>query len=154
MSIVALCIAGVLAGCGSVTQGIAFQPPAGWTGTPAMFGRFQMWMKSGQNKDSNEILMLIKGDASSMHGDLTNLPPQYSSNLKVVKHGNTRLCGGSQPAEQVVGEGTDKNGKRSAVEMMSSVIGTQRYIAMYVHPFGMAPDPQAESAIHSLCPTK
>lgn len=154
MSIVALCIAGVFAGCGSVTQGIAFQPPAGWTGTPAMFGRFQIWMKSGQSKDSNQILMLIKGDPRHMHGDLTNLPPQYSSNLKVVKSGTTRLCGGTQQAQELVGEGTDKNGKRSAVEMTSDVIGADRYIAMYIHPLGVRPDPAAESAIHSLCPTK
>lgn len=119
-----------------------------------MFGRFQLWMKPGQQKDSPQMLMLIKGDASKMHGDLTNLPPQYSSNLKIVKKGKTSLCGGSQEAEQLVAEGSDKNGKRSQVEMMSDVIGRDRYIAMYIRPIETSADPQAESAIHSLCPTK
>lgn len=119
-----------------------------------MFGRFQLWMKPGQQKDSPQMLMLIKGDASKMHGDLTNLPPQYSTDLKIVKKGSTRLCDGSQDAEQLVAEGSDKNGKRSQVEMMSDVIGTQRYIAMYIRPVAVPADAQAESAIHSLCPTK
>ncbi len=154
LPIVGVCIIGLFSGCGSVTQGIAFQPPAGWTGTPAMFGRFQMWMKSGQDKNSTQILMLVKGDASNMRGDLTNLPPQYSSDLKFVKRGTTQLCGGTQTAEQLAAEGTGRNGRRSQVDMISDVIGTQRYIAMYIRPISMAPDPQAESAIHSLCATK
>ena len=100
------------------------------------------------------MLMLIKGDANSMHGDLTNLPPQYSTNLKVIKQDNAKICGGLQPAQELVAEGTDKNGKRSQVEMTSAVIGKDRYIAMYLRPLGMRPDAQAETAIHSLCPTK
>lgn len=154
LPIVALCVAFVLAGCGSVTQGITFAPPAGWTGTPAMFGRFQMWMKNGKQKDSTQLLMLVKGDAKNTHGDLTNLPPQYSKDLKVIKQGKTSMCGGAQPGEQLVAQGTDQNGKRSQVEMTSTVIGNDRYIAMYIRPVDMHPDPQAESALNALCPTK
>lgn len=154
LPIVALCIASALAGCGSVAQGTTFQPPAGWTGTPAMFGRFQMWMKSGKEKDTTQLLMLVKGDSSKVKADLNDLPPQYSSNLKVLKHGETKLCAGSQPAQELVAEGTDKQGKTSQVEMTSTVIGSDRYIAMYIRPLAMRPDPDAETAIHALCPTK
>ncbi|HET9096501.1 MAG TPA: hypothetical protein VFN37_07550, partial [Candidatus Baltobacteraceae bacterium] len=117
LPIVALCVAFVLAGCGSVTQGIKFAAPAGWTGTPAMFGRFQMWMKNGQQKGSTQLLMLVKGDAKNTHGDLANLPPQYSKNLKVLKKGTVSMCGGTQPGEQLVAQGTDadRNGTRSEI---------------------------------------
>lgn len=154
LPIVALCVAFVLAACASVTQGIAFAPPSGWTGTPAMFGRFQMWMKSGQQKDTTQLLMLVKGDAKNTRGDLTNLPAQYNKNLKILKQEKTRMCGGTQPGEQVVAEGSDQNGKRSQVEMTSTVIGNDRYIAMYIRPVAIRPDPQAESALNALCPTK
>lgn len=153
LPIVALCIAGALAACGSVTQGIAFQAPSGWTATPAMFGRFQMWIKSGQDKQLTQMVMLVKGDAASTHADFTNLPPQYSKNVKVMQHGNVTLCG-SQQAEQYVAQGTDSNGKRSQIEMLSSVVGKDRYIAMYLRPATMTPDASAEAAIHSLCPLK
>lgn len=152
MPIVTLCIAGVLAGCASVTSNIAFRPPAGWIGTPAMLGRLQMWIKSGQQKDSMpQMLMLVKGNKSDTHADFNNLPPQYSKNLHVLRHGNMKLCG-TQPAEQFVAQGTDNNGKRAQIEMTTTVIGKDRYVAMYIRPVSMAADPQAETAIHSLCP--
>lgn len=153
LPIVALCIAGVLAGCGSVTQGIDFQAPSGWTATPAMFGRFQMWIKNGKDKNSTQMVMLVKGDANSTRADFTDLPPQYGKDLKVMRHGSVTLCG-TQPAEQYAAQGTDNNGKRSQVEMLSSVIGKDRYIAMYLRPASMSADASAEAAIHSLCPVK
>jgi hypothetical protein len=154
MAIVALCIAGVLAGCGSVTNGLAFQAPAGWTGTPAMFGHLQMWMKNGRQKDSMQMVMLVKGNVNKDgNEDLSMVPPQYSKDMKTVQKGDTKLCG-KQPAQQMIAEGTDKDGKHTRVEVISTVIGTDRYIAMYIRPSAMPADPMAESAIHSLCPLK
>jgi len=155
LSIVALCIAGVLAGCGSVTNGLAFQAPTGWTGTPAMFGRLQMWVKSGKDKGSTQIVMLVKADAKNTKSDFTLIPSQYGNgkDMKMLSHGDTKLCG-TQPAEQFVGEGTDKDGKKSRIEMVSTVVGSDRYVAMYMRPAVMSADPMAESAIHSLCPEK
>lgn len=152
--IVALCVVALLAGCGSVTQGIAFQAPTGWTGTPAMFGRLQMWMKSGKEKNTTQMLMLVKGDSKNMQADLSSLPPQYGKDLKVLKRGDTKLCGGTQPAQQFVAQGADKDGHRSQIEMTSTVIGNDRYVAMYIRPLTVSPDAQAEAAIVSLCPTK
>lgn len=151
ISIVALCIAGMLAGCGSVTNGLAFSPPSGWTGTPAMFGHLQMWMKSGQQKDTTQMVMLVKGDAKNTHSDFSAVPSQYSKDTNVVSHGSIKLCG-TQQAEQFVAEGTDRNNQRSRIEMVSTVIGSDRYIAMYIRPVSMPADASAESAIHSLCP--
>lgn len=153
LPIVALCVAGVLAGCGSVTEGIAFAPPSGWTSTPAMFGRFQMWMKNTQEKNTTQMVMLVRGDANNMHADFNVLPPQYAKDVKVMQHGNVTLCG-TQPAEQFVAQGTDNSGKRSQIEMFSSVIGKNRYLAMYLRPANAPADPSAEAAIHSLCPMK
>lgn len=153
MSIVTLCIAGALAGCGSVTGGTSFQPPAGWTGTPAMFGRLQMWMKGSKNKgDVPQILMLIKGDKNNMKADFTDVPPQYSKNTKIIKQGSTKICGGSQQADQFIGEGTSNDGKKTEIEMISTVIGKDRYLAMYIRPQSVSADKDAETAIHSLCP--
>lgn len=155
LSIVALCIAGVLAGCGSVTNGLAFQAPTGWTGTPAMFGRLQMWVKSGKDKGTTQIVMLVKADAKNTKSDFTLIPSQYGNgkDMKMLSHGQTKLCG-TQPAEQFVGEGTDKDGKKSRIEMVSTVVGSDRYVAMYMRPDVMPADPMAEGAIHSLCPEK
>lgn len=119
-----------------------------------MFGRFQMWMKSGKQKDTTQLLMLVKGDAKNVKADLNDLPPQYNKDLKVLKQGHASMCGGTQPGEQLIAEGNDRNGKRSQIEMSSTVIGNNRYIAMYVRPSGMRPDSQAESALNSLCPAK
>ncbi|HET6894339.1 MAG TPA: hypothetical protein VFH72_03055 [Candidatus Baltobacteraceae bacterium] len=152
LSIVALCIAGMLAGCGSVTNGLAFQAPAGWSGTPAMFGRFQAWVKTGKDKSSTQMVMLVKGDANKTKPDFAIVPSEYSKDTHVISHGSTKLCG-TQPAEQFIAEGTSKDGP-SRIEMISTVVGTDRYTAMYIRPAKMAPDKMAEAAIHSLCPLK
>lgn len=117
-----------------------------------MFGRIQMWMKSGQQKDTTQIVMLVKGDASKT-ADLSVVPPQYSQDMKTVQHTSTKLCG-TQPADQYVADGTSKDGKKSRVEFVSTVIDKDRYIAMYIRPQSMPPDQTAETAIHSLCPVK
>jgi len=153
LPLAAVCIAAI-AGCASVTSGIAFQPPSGWTGTPAMFGHFQMWMKSGQQKGSAQMLMLVRGDVKNTRTDLNALPPQLGNDMRVVRHGSVMLCGGTQPAQEYVAVGTDRNGKRSQMELTSTVIGSDRYVAMYVRPLNTPADPQAEAATRSLCPVK
>lgn len=153
ISIVALCIAGTLAGCGSVTSGLAFQAPPGWTGTPAMFGHLQAWVKSGDQKGSTQMVMLVKGNANSTHSGINEVPPQYSKNTNVIARTSVKLCG-TQPAEQEIAEGTDRDGKKSHIEIISTVIDKDRYIAMYLRPATLPADPAAESAIHSLCPLR
>ncbi|HLI94795.1 MAG TPA: hypothetical protein VKT72_01775 [Candidatus Baltobacteraceae bacterium] len=153
VSIVGICIASLLSGCGSVTSGIAFSPPPGWTGTPAVFGHFQMWMKNGQQRDSAQILMLVKGSSSQTAANLTDLPPQYNRNMTMVKHGPVTMCG-TQSGEQYTALGEGRDHKQMRIEMTTTVIGSDRYTAMYLRPAAMTPDAQAETAIHSLCPVK
>jgi hypothetical protein len=153
LSIVALCIAAILAGCGSVTNGLAFQPPSGWTGTPALFGHMQAWVKSGQQKNSTQFVMLVKGNAQNTKSDFDAVPSQYAKNTNVISRGSVKLCG-MQPADQVVAEGTDRDGRRSHIEMVSTVIDRDRYVAMYIRPVNLPADASAESAIHSLCPLR
>ena len=152
LSIVALCIAGMLAGCGRVTNDLAFQAPAGWSGTPAMFGRIQAWVKPNKDKSGMQMVMLVKGDASKKAPDVAIVPSEYSKDIHIISRGSTKLCG-TQPAEQSVAEGTSKDGP-SRIETISTVVGTDRYTAMYIRPAKMAPDKMAEAAIHSLCPLK
>jgi hypothetical protein len=142
----------MLAGCGSVTNGIAFQPPSGWTGTPALFGHMQAWIKNGQQKNS-QFVMLVKGNAQNTKSDFSAVPSQYAKDTHVISRGTVKLCG-TQPADQIVAEGTNQNGRRSHVEMVSTVIDKDRYMAMYIRPIDQPADASAESAIHSLCPLR
>ena len=117
-----------------------------------MFGHLQMWMKSTGGKGSEpELVMLVKGNENSDVSTTNAIPPQYVKDAKIVSRGPVKLCG-TQPAEQTIAEGTDRNGKRSRVEMVSTVIKNDRYVAMYVRPASVSADPVAESSIHSLCP--
>lgn len=155
LPIVALCIAGALAGCASVTQGTQFQPPTGWGGIPAIMGRFQIWFKQGQNKGEGQFLFLVKTNAKDSNNTTDFNQIETSSNtkdLKVLAHGPTKFCG-SQPGEEYRAEGTNSSdGKKVMFEMTSSVIGSDRYLAVYVRPVAVAADQQAEKAIRSLCP--
>ncbi len=117
-----------------------------------MFGHLQMWIKSEQ-KNENQMLILVKGDPKNTRADFAALPPQYGNDAKVLKRQTVTLCG-SQSAQELVAQGNDKSGKRTQIEVMSTIIGANRYVAMYIRPLTLAPDAQAESAIHSLCPVK
>lgn len=153
LPIVALCVAFVLAGCGSVTQGIKFAAPAGWTGTPAMFGRLQMWVKPAKAKgEIPELIILAKGDPKTLKGDFSDVPPQYAKDVKVLKQGQTKICNASQQADQFIGEGSDKGGTKTEIETISTTIDKERYVATYIRPESLKAAKEAEAAIHSLCP--
>lgn len=152
MSIVALCIAGALAGCASVTQGIQFQPPTGWSGIPSIMGRFQMWFKPGSKKGNGQFLLLVKANAKDKSTDFNQIETStQTKDVKVLSHGPAKFCG-TQAGEQYRAEGTDSQGIKMSVDMTSATIGDDKYVAVYVHPASMAADRQAETAIHSLCP--
>lgn len=116
-----------------------------------MFGHMQAWMKSGDQKNTTQFVMLVKGNATTTHSDFNAIPEQYGKNANVIKRGNVKLCG-SQPAEQMIADGTDRAGKRSRIEMVSTIIDKDRYVAMYIRPVTLPADASAEAAIHSLCP--
>ena len=140
----------VLAGCGSVTSGIDFKAPAGWT-TFSLMGRFQMWMKQGADKNKAELVMLVRGQSADTM-DFKQIP-QAGTSIRNQKLSTIKICG-NQRAQYVSAVGTGKNGGDESLEMVSAPVGDQSFLAMYIRPVGTKPDPAAEAAIRSLCMAK
>lgn len=141
----ALCVA-ALCGCGGPADDTQFKPPAGWKSTPGIMGRFQMWMSGDQ------IVMVIKGDKNMSISDAAKSQPGVTG-LQDLKRSDIRLCG-SQPAQYFTARGTsNSNGKQTerAIEGIVTAVGDAGFLAMYIRPFGAAIDPQADSALHTLC---
>ncbi len=140
----------VIAACSGPGDQTAFKPPAGWNSTPGIMGRFQMWMSGEQ------ILMLIRGDQSMTMSSNANSQPWAQGglqNLQDLKTSQITLCGG-QRAQYFSGRGTHQSGSKKTPELIEGVltqIGSDKYLAMYMRPDPMRPDPQAETALHSIC---
>lgn len=150
LRLAAFCIAFTLAACAGVTSNLAFKPPAGWSGTPSMFGRMQMWVKQGKDKRNDQFVMLIRGDVSSQN--LFENAQFGRGSVTQVKRSTVMICGGRQ-AQYVTGLGAQgKNGRRTRLEALVADVGDSKYMAMYARDEAMPADPQAETAIHSLCP--
>lgn len=146
----AFCIAGLLAGCASVTSNIAFQPPAGWSGTPSMFGRMQMWVKQNQAKQNEQFVMLVRGAVSS--SNLFENAQFGRGAVNQVKRSTIMICG-SRQAQYVTGVGDQgKNRRPTRLEAVIADVGDSKYMALYARDAAIPADPQAEAAIHSLCP--
>lgn len=148
-SIIALLAVGLLAGCGSVSDGLAFHAPKGWSSTPSVLGRFQMWTKAGHGSDSTQMVMLVKGVGATNKQIFSRMNVSGNS-MRDVRVDTITICG-HERASHFVGEGSSKTGA-TTMEGVSVVTGGTRYIAMYMRPRSMRPDAQAEAAIHSLCP--
>jgi hypothetical protein len=153
---VALACLMALAGCGpSPTQSLTFKAPDGWTSTPSMFG-FQMWLKDPKN-GSKDVLVLIKvAEKPGTDKKLTatsSLSDLNYKNAKVKRVAEITICG-DQKAQYFEAVGADKSGEPSAVEVITTAYGDQRYVAIYSRPSTGQPDAQAETAIHSLCQKK
>lgn len=141
----------VLAGCGSVTAGLNFKAPAGWT-TFSLIGRFQMWIKpSPDKKDDAQMLFLVRGQTATTM-DFKSLP-QAGSNVRDLKSSPIKICG-NQKAQYVSGVSTSSKNGDMSLEMVSAPVGDQSFLAMYIRPQAVKPDPAAETAIRSLCPAK
>ncbi|MBC5811446.1 MAG: hypothetical protein GIW95_11445 [Candidatus Eremiobacteraeota bacterium] len=150
-----------LAGCGgSPTDKLAFSPPKGWTATPAIFGA-QVWIKQhqddnkGDKKDTEIVLLLkvpqnakTKTDDPFGPGDLGDNKYVRGANVKSVS--TVHICG-NHSARLFQARDTDAQSKDSATEMLFTTWGADRYLALYSRPHGVAPDPQAEAAIRSVC---
>jgi hypothetical protein len=144
------CVA--LAGCGSVTSGLDFKAPAGWTATPSILGRFQMWIKQSPDKNKEaQMMFLIRGQTATTM-DFKSLP-QAGTNVRDLKQSSIKICG-NRPAQYVSGVSTGSRNGDMAVEMVSAKVGDESYLAMYMRPKAQSGDPQAETAIRSLCIAK
>lgn len=140
-----------LAGCGSVTAGVDFKAPAGWTSTPSILGRMQAWMKKARDNKQDEMVMLIRGSNANI--DLRTIPQVGSSAMSMTKQSTITICG-NQKAQFASGTGTGHSGEKERMEMVSATVGQDGYVAMYLRPQSDPADPAAETAIRSLCPAK
>jgi len=144
----------LLAGCGSASEGLDFKPPAGWTAMPGIlgFGHMQMWFKKAADNKQDQMLMLIRGqNASSI--DLKSVPQAGVGQLKSQKLTTITICRNTR-AQYLSAIGTGHNGQNQAMEMISTPVGNQSYLAMYIRPQADKADPEAEAAIRSLCAAK
>lgn len=138
----------VLAGCGSVTAGVDFKAPAGWTATPSILGRMQAWMRKARDNKQDEMVMLIRGSNANI--DLRNIPQAGMGQMTRVKQSTITICG-NQKGQMVSGVGSGHSGQKETLEMVSATVGQDGYVAMYIRPQSDPADPAAEIAIRSLC---
>ena len=145
-----LCVA-VMTACGSPGSDTAFKPPAGWSSTPGLFGRFQMWI-SGNAQNNRQILMLIRADQNTNIVESNNFGGTH--NITNVHHRQIMICG-NQQADYFTGRGESGSGSNRApvqLEGIETSVHNARYVAVYIRPAALSPDTQAETAIRSICP--
>ena len=149
--VAALFASAALSGCGSVTAGIDFKAPAGWTATPSILGRMQAWTKKAADNKDVDMIMLIRGSGSNI--DLKNIPQAGVGTISTVKQSTIAICG-DRKAQFLTGSASGHTGQKQTMEMVSATVGQDGYIAMYIRPESEPADPAAEAAIRSLCPVK
>lgn len=147
-------IAAGLAGCASPAQDTAFAPPAGWSSTPGMFGRLQMWM-TGSDSENRQVIMVIRGEKGMTTAELTKTPPFVrTEGMHDVKSDTITICG-SQRVAHFTGRGqsgSDSSRVEKQIEGVTTLIGDAKYAVLYIRPVSVRPDAQAEAALRSICP--
>ena len=157
LTIAVLCVT-ALSGCASVTSDINFQPPgAGWSGSPSILGRAQFWIKTAQGGNTSKSIVLLIRGVSSTKEVFSNPGLGTNGRVEEFKQEHTTICG-SQPADHIVATGkyssTGGSGSaqtEGAFEAFMTAVHGENYVAVYIRPRDLAPDPQAEAAIRSLC---
>ena len=140
----ALLAALALTACGNLQGDSGFQPPEGWSATPALFGRAQAWTK--KDDFGKQTLMLVKG--SSRQRDIFYNPQLALNTMHDVTHDTIKVCG-DRSADHY--RGVKANG--AVVEGVAVTSGRTRYAALYMRDSSKTPaDPQAERALRTLCP--
>lgn len=141
--------AAMLSACASVTSDIAFQAPGeGWTASPPILGRTQIWVKQGGSSNNNSVVILVRGVSTSQN--VFQNPGFGATSTRLQKNEHTTICG-NEPAEHLLGIGNSNGHAETFEAYLASVRGDQ-YLAMYMHPQGVPSDAAAETAIKSLCP--
>lgn len=134
----------MLSACGNLQGDAGFQPPQGWTATPALFGRAQAWTK--KDHFGKQTLMLVKGNARQ--SDIFYNPQLALNTMHDVTHDTIKLCG-DRSADHY--RGVKANG--AVIEGVAVSAGGARYAALYMRDSARTPtDPQAERALRTLCP--
>jgi hypothetical protein len=153
----------MLSACGltkSPADGLTFRAPDGWTGTPGIMGRFQLWTSPG-DKDK-QIVMLMKLPSDTKIDQSTDVASfkSFSSqdslkDTKLLERKVMKLCNGTQSSIFMKMEGTSTNShSEETVETVLSKAPDGTYMAMYMYPIGTAPDANVEASIYNLCPDK
>lgn len=114
-------------------------------------------MKNEPNsKTHNSLVILVRGIGKN--DNLIDNPGVGASGSRVVKNDQTTICG-NQRADHFIATGTyhgvgagSANGRPQTFEAFVSTVRDVRYMAIYIRPQNESPDPQAETAIRSLCP--
>ena len=135
-----------LAACASPSEALAFQPPAGWNAGPSLFGIVQLWTDP---KRADSVVMLMRVPVSAGNQD-ASLRDRYLQNGRVVSNREIKICG-AHPAHFSILEGTGKSGKRSRAELVVTVWNGTTYMSLYGRDRGQPADPNAESALKSVC---
>ena len=141
------------AGCGlsaSPADGLRFQAPPGWRPSPGVLGFMQFWRPPS---GAREVLMIFKSPKKLSANDVyssANMQGAFK-NVTVLRKQTLQICG-NQRALFVQGRATSRNDTESNVDIViTDVLGTS-YMAMYLRPIDAAANPQAEAALHELCP--
>ena len=151
--VAAFAIATIAACSASPTEGMKFTAPAGWTGTPAVFG-FQLWFNPA---NKSEFLMLgklpNKIDISKYAFDSSQIKGQIK-NASIDKSEDVMICG-NQPAKMMSLHGTSSSSnQQEKMEMLVTNVGANSYIAMYGFPGAATANVDAEKAIKNVCNVK
>ena len=137
----------IATGCGSVTAGLDFKAPAGWSQSPSILGMVQVWSQKSKTSSEDQTVLLIRGrNVNSMNfGQI----PQVGNDLRDVKKSTITICK-DRSAQYLSATGTGHNGDE-IIEAVSAPVGDTSYLSMYIRPQKERADPQAEAAIRSLC---
>jgi hypothetical protein len=146
----ALFASAALSGCGSVTAGMDFKAPAGWTATPSILGRIQVWTKKSADNKDVDMVILARGSSTI---DLKNIPQAGVGTITTEKQATIAICG-DRKAQFMSGTASGHSGQKQTMEMVSAMVGQDDYVSMYIRPQSERADPAAETAIRSLCPAK
>jgi hypothetical protein len=141
----------VLAGCGSASDAVTFEPPPAYH-SKASFGPFmQLWEGS-----PHTVIMLM---SLPVQADLNKAMDQANlKGAKVNKEARIKICGGSQDAiyaeleSDATKSGNSEISGPSQIEFLATDVKGKTYMAMYARPLHNAADPAAEAAIRNVCP--
>jgi hypothetical protein len=144
----------------SPAEGLTFQAPAGWQGTPGIMGRFQLWTAGDGKAKQVLLLMKLPGDvkldpASFKLNDVQAANPENLRDMTIVDRRRMTLCGGQ---ESLYFKMHGKSGSSRTPETIETVLSRSSpdatFMSTYGYPDGSMPDKEAEAAIYELCPAK
>jgi hypothetical protein len=152
MNVRAVCIAAVLCAlcaCGSASDAVTFQAPAGFKPEMSVGPFAQGW--SGPQGQS---LMLMALPAKI---DLSKTVEESPVTNGTIEHDTMTTICGDQPARvldlvgSIASSSGSKDRERRDIQTVATNAGGKTYFAIYARPIGMPANPAAEAAIRHVC---